>query len=210
MNPQPQAHGGEWDHGEDVVGQRVMARCDAAEVLQSGEAALDQLPLMRQPCTEVRLRRPTGFGRNVGECPLLANRRPDTICIICLVRQRDCSGADVVAEIVSCSIVTAMPGGQPATPACARSVDGAAFQNIRPCSPRASANMFAGRRSMAYPTDVRRPDRARACCGSRRPRWRVQWPGTRAEGMWAVRTPCTRHRSGSLLQDRSDQDLASI
>lgn len=112
INAQPQAHRGKLDHGEEVFGEFVVAGRDAAEVLQLGEEALDQVPLAIKPCAEIWLRAPVGLWRDIGECPLLAERRPDAIGIVSLVRQNDCSGTNMIEQIVSDLAIMGLPCSQ--------------------------------------------------------------------------------------------------
>ncbi len=84
-----------------------MAGRDAAEVLQLGKEPPDQVQLAKEPCAEVRFRPPVGPERDTGERSVLAERLPDSIVVICLVRQHDCSGIDMAKQTVM-----TLPGGQ--------------------------------------------------------------------------------------------------
>lgn len=81
-------------------------------MLQLGEEALDQVPLAIEPSAEVGFRPPVGFGRDIGERSFLADGRPDAIGIIGLVRQHDCSGADVIEHVVGNLAVVTLSSGQ--------------------------------------------------------------------------------------------------
>lgn len=72
----------------------------------------DQVPLAVEPSTEVGLRPSVGPGRDVGERALLAERCPDAVGIVCLVRKHDCSATNMAKQIVSGLTVMALPGGQ--------------------------------------------------------------------------------------------------
>ncbi len=94
-------------HGQVAFGQFVVAGRDAAEVLQLGKEPPDQVQLAKEPCAEVRFRPPVGPERDTGERSVLAERLPDSIVVICLVRQHDCSGIDMAKQTVM-----TLPGGQ--------------------------------------------------------------------------------------------------
>lgn len=100
------------DHGEEVLGQLIVAGSDPAKVLQLGEEALDQVSLTIEPCAEVRLRSAIGLGRDIGERTLFTEGRADAIGIVGLVRQDDCSGTNMIKQIVSGLAVMALPCGQ--------------------------------------------------------------------------------------------------
>lgn len=100
------------DHGEEVFGQLVVAGGNPAEVLELGEEALDQVPLAVEPRAEVRFCPAVGLWRDVGERPFLAERRPDAIRIVSLVRQDDCSSANMIEQTVSSLTIMALPSGQ--------------------------------------------------------------------------------------------------
>ena len=53
-----------------------------------------------------------GLGRNIGERAFVAERCPNAVGTICFAGQHDCSGADVVEQIVGSLSVMALPGGQ--------------------------------------------------------------------------------------------------
>lgn len=100
------------DHGEEVFGQLVVAGGNTTEVLQLGEEALDQIALAVEPCAEVRLCPAIGLWWDIGERALLAERRPDAVSIVSLVRQNDCSGTNMIEQIFSSLAVMALSGGQ--------------------------------------------------------------------------------------------------
>lgn len=112
INTEPQSHRGELDHGEEVFGQFVVAGGNPAEVLQLGEEALDQVPLAVEPSAEVRFCSAVGLWRDVGERPFLAERRPDAIRVVGLVRQHDCPSANMIEQTVGGLAIMALPGGQ--------------------------------------------------------------------------------------------------
>ena len=100
------------NHGEEVLRQFVIAGGNASEVFQLGEEALDQIALSVEPCAEVGFRPPIGLWRDVGERPFVAEGCPYTVGIIGLVRQHDCSGDDMIEQIISRLPIMALPGGQ--------------------------------------------------------------------------------------------------
>lgn len=100
------------DHGEEVLGQLVVTGGNPAEVLQLGEEALDQVPLTIEPSAEVRFCPAIDLGRDIGERSLRAERLPDAVGVICLVRQQDRSGTDMTKQIVSGLPIVALPSGQ--------------------------------------------------------------------------------------------------
>lgn len=100
------------DHGEEVFGQLVVAGCDPAEVLQLREEPLDQVTLVIQPFAKVGFRPPAGPGRDIGERSFLAERCPDTIGVIRLIREDYRSGTNMVQQIVSGLAIMALPGGK--------------------------------------------------------------------------------------------------
>jgi len=71
------------------------------EVLQLREEPFDKVSLAIQPCAEVWFRPPVNLGRDIGERPLLAERCPDTIGIVGLVRQNDRSSGNTIEQTVS-------------------------------------------------------------------------------------------------------------
>jgi len=99
-------------HGKEVLRQLVVAGRDAAEVLELGEEALNQVPLAVQPCAEVRFRSPVGLGWDIGERPLFSERRADAIDIVSLIRQYDCSSPNMVEQFVGSLAIMALPSGQ--------------------------------------------------------------------------------------------------
>jgi hypothetical protein len=52
LSAQPQPRRGELYHGEKIGGELVLARGDAAEVLQLGQELLDQIALAVEPLAE--------------------------------------------------------------------------------------------------------------------------------------------------------------
>ncbi len=100
------------DHGEEVLGQLIVAGSDPSEVLQLGEEALDQVLLAVEPCAEVGFRPPVSLGRDVRERALFAESRPDTVDIVCLVCEHDCSATNMVKQIVSGLPIMALSSGK--------------------------------------------------------------------------------------------------
>ena len=100
------------DHGKEVFGQLVIASGNPAEVLELGEEPFDQVPLAIEPCAEVGFRPAVGLGRDIGEGSFLAQRCPEAIGIVRLIRQYDCSSVNVIEEIVSRWPVMALTSGQ--------------------------------------------------------------------------------------------------
>ena len=100
------------DHGKEVLGQFIVAGSDPAEVLQLGEEALDQVPLAVESSAEVRFRPTVGLWRDIGERAFAAERSPNAVGIIRLVCKHDCSGTNMVEQIVSRLPVVPLPSGQ--------------------------------------------------------------------------------------------------
>jgi hypothetical protein len=100
------------DHGEEVLSQFIVTGSDAAEMLQLGEEALDEVSLTVKPCAEVRFRRPVGLGRDVGKRPPVAERRADAIGIVCLVCEHDRTGDNVIQQCVGGLPIVTLSGGE--------------------------------------------------------------------------------------------------
>ncbi len=100
------------DHGEEVLGQLIVAGSNTPEVLELGEEAFDQVPLAVEPSAEVRFRPAVGLRWDIGECAPLAERRPDAVGIVCLIGQHYRSGTHMVEQAISSMTVMALPGGQ--------------------------------------------------------------------------------------------------
>ncbi|KRE08895.1 hypothetical protein ASE61_04935 [Bosea sp. Root670] len=100
------------NHGEEVFGQLVVAGRNPPEVLQFGEEALDQVALAVEPRAEVRFGPPIGLWRDIGERAPFANGYSETIGIVGLVGQYDCSGGNVIEQIVGSLNVMTLPSGK--------------------------------------------------------------------------------------------------
>jgi hypothetical protein len=77
------------DHGEEVVGQLVVANGNAAEMLQPGEEALDEVALAIEPLAEARLPLAIRFCGDIGRGALFLDLCADAISIVCLVCEND-------------------------------------------------------------------------------------------------------------------------
>ena len=100
------------DHGEEVGSELVVAGGNAAEVLQLGEEALDQVALAIEPLAEARLPLAVALGRDVGRGTLLLDQLPDTVGVIGLVGQHNGARGEVVEQPVRNLAVMRLPGGQ--------------------------------------------------------------------------------------------------
>lgn len=69
---------------------------NAAEVLQLGEEALDQVVFAIEPLAEARLPAPVALGRNVGRGALVPNRFASAVGVVSLVGQHDSVWAEMV------------------------------------------------------------------------------------------------------------------
>jgi len=85
ISPEPQAHRGELDHGEEVGGELVVAGGDPAEVLQLGEEALDEVALAVEALAEAWLPAPVALRRDVGCGALFLDQLADAVGVIGLV-----------------------------------------------------------------------------------------------------------------------------
>ncbi|CCA90027.1 hypothetical protein PP1Y_Mpl511 (plasmid) [Novosphingobium sp. PP1Y] len=100
------------DHGKEVFGQLVVSGGHPAEVFQLGEESFDQVALAVEPCAEIWFRPSVCLRRDIGKRSLLAECRPDMICIICFVGQHACSGGYVIEQVIGSFPVMALAGGQ--------------------------------------------------------------------------------------------------
>ena len=100
------------DHGEEVVGQFVVARRYTAEVLQLREESFDQVTLAIQPHAEARFPFSIGFRRYVGRRALFLDQRPDAICIIGLVREDDHMRPEMIEQFIGHLTIMRLASGQ--------------------------------------------------------------------------------------------------
>ena len=77
------------DHGKEVFGELVVAGCDAAEVLEFAEEALDQIALAVEHLAEAGFPFAVGLRRDVGHRALRLDQIADSIGVISLVGQND-------------------------------------------------------------------------------------------------------------------------
>ena len=100
------------DHGEEVVGQLVVASGNAAEMLQPGEEALDEVALAIEPLAEARLPLTIGFCGDIGRGALLLDQCADAISIVCLVCENDRMRSKMVEQFVGDLTIVRLTSGQ--------------------------------------------------------------------------------------------------
>lgn len=87
---QPVADGcGDADGGEEVPGEPIVAGCDAAEVLDATEHALNRIAVSVEEGREAVLPFPVRLGRDIGERAASANLLPDGVAVIAFVGMQD-------------------------------------------------------------------------------------------------------------------------
>lgn len=111
ISAQPQPHGGELDHREEVAGELVVTGGDAAEVLQLGEEALDEVALAVEPLAKADFPAAVALGWNVGRGALLLDQLADAVCVVGLVRQHNGVRTEMVKQGICDLPVVGLPRG---------------------------------------------------------------------------------------------------
>ena len=89
----------------------VVAGGDAAEVLQLGEEALDQIAVAVEPLAEAGLPASVALGRDVRRGALILDQLADAIGIVGFVRQHDGARAEMVEQRIGDLPVVRLPCG---------------------------------------------------------------------------------------------------
>ena len=95
---EPQAHRGELDHGEEVVGELVVAGGDASEVLELAKEALDLVALSVECLREAGPPLAVGLGRDVGDRALALDQVADGVAVVSLVAEHDGARCEAVEQ----------------------------------------------------------------------------------------------------------------
>jgi hypothetical protein len=88
------------DHSEEVGGELVVSGCDAAEVLELVEEALDEVALAIEALGEAGLPPSVSFGGDVGRRALFLDVRANAVGVVGLVGQDNDAGSEAVEQLV--------------------------------------------------------------------------------------------------------------
>ena len=100
------------DHSEKVCGALVIARCDAPEVLEFAEEALDEVSFAIKPLREAELFFAITFGGNVGGRALGLDVVADAVGVVGLVGQDDDARREFVEQSFSELAIMGLPRRQ--------------------------------------------------------------------------------------------------
>ncbi|KFD28027.1 hypothetical protein IH86_11400 [Sphingobium yanoikuyae] len=87
-------------HGEEVVGEFIIAGCDATEVLQLREEPFDQVALAVEALAEAGFPFSIGFGRNIRRSSLLFDQCANAVGIVGFISEHDGARPEMVEQRV--------------------------------------------------------------------------------------------------------------
>src|SRR4030088_3292461 len=94
--------------------ESVVASCDATEVFQASEHALDRIAVTIQPRREAVLPASIGFGRNVGNHALALDLPADGVAVVALITVQDFRAEQPVKELICSDAIGGFAAGQQA------------------------------------------------------------------------------------------------
>ena len=146
---EPDCDGGEFDEAHEVGEQLVVAGCDAAELFELVEEALDDVALLVEFGVIGTLERAVPLGRNDRLAAAFSDLVAQVIGVVALVGDRDVRG-EAVDQVVRESDVVALAGRADQAHRIAQRIAAAWILVLKPPRDRprpwASAPLFAGER----------------------------------------------------------------
>jgi hypothetical protein len=115
--PRKQANSGEFDEADEVCEQLVVSGCDAAELFELVEEALNDVALLVELGVVRPLERPVPLGRNDGLADAFSDPAAQVIGVVALVRDGDVRG-EALDQFVRESDVVVLAASRSGAPAC--------------------------------------------------------------------------------------------